>query len=243
MMSSNGTSSFSNKPLYIQVRNALAERIARGAWKPGAAVPSEGDLAREMGVSAGTMRKALDLLERDRLISRRQGRGTFVNDPSCDELATRFINIRGPDGKRIVGDVKSVEITAGVATDKEVRRLDLKSGEKVYRLRRTRFIGERPFMLEEASVPTSLFPGLEQMGKLARRIVTLAQHYGILLGKAEEHISIGIATAKVAEALHLAEGAPMVVLDRVVHTTDGRPVEWRMACCDLSENHYFSLMD
>jgi GntR family transcriptional regulator len=236
-------STFARQPIYLQLRDALAQRIASGQWKPGTAIPNEGDLAREFQVSPGTMRKAMDLLERERLITRRQGRGTFVNDQLCDELATRFINIRGPDGKRIVGDVKSVEITAGVATDKEVRRLDLKSGERVYRLRRTRFIGERPFMLEEASVPTSLFPGLEQMGKLARRIVTLAQHYGILLGKAEEHISIGIATAKVAEALHLAEGAPMVVLDRVVHTTDGRPVEWRMACCDLSTNHYLAVIN
>jgi GntR family transcriptional regulator len=236
-------STFARQPIYLQLRDALAQRIASGQWKPGTAIPNEGDLAREFQVSPGTMRKAMDLLERERLITRRQGRGTFVNDQLCDELATRFINIRGPDGKRILGDAKSAEVAVGVANEKERERLELQSGESVYRMRRARFVDEQPFMLVEASVPAALFPGLEHMSTLAPRIVPLAQHYGILLGKAEERISIGIATARVAAALNLAEGAPMAVLDRVVHTTDGRPVEWRMACCDLSTNHYLALIN
>ena len=54
---------FSNRPLYLQLRDTLAQRIANGEWKPAAAIPNESDLAREFGVSAGTMRKALDLME------------------------------------------------------------------------------------------------------------------------------------------------------------------------------------
>ena len=46
---------FSTKPLYVQVRDALAERIATGQWKSGTSIPNEKDLAREFGVSAGTM--------------------------------------------------------------------------------------------------------------------------------------------------------------------------------------------
>ncbi|HXE85900.1 MAG TPA: GntR family transcriptional regulator, partial [Hyphomicrobiaceae bacterium] len=45
------------------MRDMLAERIARREWKPGFVVPNEGELARELGVSAGTVRKALDLME------------------------------------------------------------------------------------------------------------------------------------------------------------------------------------
>jgi GntR family transcriptional regulator len=66
------------QPLYLQLRDALATRMVRGEWKVGTAIPSEGDLARECGVSKGTMRKALDLLEGEGLLIRRQGRGTFV---------------------------------------------------------------------------------------------------------------------------------------------------------------------
>ena len=55
-------SRFLTRPLYLQVRDALAARIAGGEWKPNSAIPNEGDLAREFGVSSGTMRKALDLM-------------------------------------------------------------------------------------------------------------------------------------------------------------------------------------
>ena len=64
------------------------ERIGKGDWKPGMAIPNEVDLAREFGISSGTMRKALDLLETERVLSRKQGRGTFVNDHSSISLAS-----------------------------------------------------------------------------------------------------------------------------------------------------------
>ena len=68
------TTRFSTRPLYLQLRDALAERIAHGEWKPGTAIPNESDLAREFGVSSGTMRKALDMMEAEHLLTRRQGR-------------------------------------------------------------------------------------------------------------------------------------------------------------------------
>ena len=236
------TAQFSHRPLYLQLHDALAERIATGAWKPGMAVPNEGDLAREFGVSPGTMRKALDLLESERLVTRRQGRGTFVNDQSSDELALRFINIRTPNGDRLIGDVRSPQIMDGVANEMECARLCLPTGDRVYRIRRVRLREDEPFMYEEASMPATLFPGPEEMSASTHRIVCLAQKYGIMLGKAEERVSVGIASPAVAEALNVAAGSPIAVLDRVVHAMDGRPVEWRMGWCHLGDCHYLSLM-
>ena len=117
------TSRFSTRPLYLQVRDALATRIATGEWKPTAAIPNESDLAREFGVSSGTMRKALDLLETERLLTRRQGRGTFVNDQASDELAVRYSNIRAPDGERISGEVTVTEISEGASEPSRMRTL------------------------------------------------------------------------------------------------------------------------
>jgi GntR family transcriptional regulator len=233
---------FSIRPLYLQLRDALTERIATGAWKPGAAIPNEGDLAREFGVSPGTMRKALDLLESARLVTRRQGRGTFVNDQSSEEFADRFINIRGPGGERLIGDVESAEITERAANETECAQLSLQSGDKVYRVQRVRLFDGRPLMFEIATMPATLFPGLEEMSSFAHRIVCLAQKYGILLGRAEERISIAAAPLEVAQALSVARDAPVAVLDRVVRTIDGRPVEWRIAWCDLARNYYLAQM-
>ena len=44
---------YSIRPLYLQVRDALAQRIATGEWKPGDAIPNENDLARQLGDARG----------------------------------------------------------------------------------------------------------------------------------------------------------------------------------------------
>ena len=113
-----------------------------------------------------------------------------MNDPSSDELSLRYINVRGPDGKRLVGDVESTEIEEGSATEMECDRFRLRAEDRVYRIRRLRQLDRRPFMLEKASVPAALFPGQEDVGEPTHRVVCLARKYGILLHKAEERITI-----------------------------------------------------
>lgn len=72
-------------PLYFQVQELMRARIRNKEWAGGRYLPNEGDLAREYGVSVGTMRKALDLLGQQNLIVRRQGLGTYVNDNKDDK--------------------------------------------------------------------------------------------------------------------------------------------------------------
>jgi GntR family transcriptional regulator len=233
---------FSNRPLYLQLRDALAERIAGGEWKPNAAIPNESDLAREFGVSAGTMRKALDLMEAERLLTRRQGRGTFVNDQSSDELAARFSNLRGSDGKRVCGEVRAAEITEGTASELECARLQLRAEDRVYRIHRVRQHKGQVFLVEDVSLPAALFPGLTHRHVVTGRILVLAQEYGILLGRAEERVSLNSASAPIAQELGVAAGSPLMVLDRLVLALDGRPIESRLGWCHLADKYYMAEM-
>src|SRR6478672_7519758 len=66
------------RPLYRQVRDVLVKRIADGVWQAGQMLPSEPDIAADLGVSPGTVRKALDEMTAENLVVRRQGRGTYV---------------------------------------------------------------------------------------------------------------------------------------------------------------------
>ena len=192
------TSRFSTKPLYLQVRDALAERIATSEWKPGAAIANEGDLACEFGVSSGTMRKALDLLEEERLLTRRQGRGTFVNDQSSGDLAVRYSNIRTLAGEHVVGDVKYLEVSEAPVTEAECARLRIRMHDRVVRARRLRTSEGKPYMLEQIAMPAAMFPGLGEQASFSARIVVLAQQYGVLLGKGHERVTMGTATDEVA---------------------------------------------
>ncbi len=69
---------FQTRPLYLQVRDAMLEKVRSREWPLGSQLPNEQQLAQEMGVSHGTVRKALAVLEHEHLVRREQGRGTFV---------------------------------------------------------------------------------------------------------------------------------------------------------------------
>src|SRR5262245_22569076 len=229
---------FSRRPLYLQLCDVIADRIATRAWKPGSALPNEADLAREFGVSPGTVRKALEQLEQTRLITRRQGRGSFVCDLTSGDVVDRFAAIRGPHGVSIAANVKSVDIEVATATAQEGERLWLATGDPVYRIRRVLLDADVPFMIEKASMPAALFPGLERQDNAAERIALLAREFGVLLGKGSERIVTEPASAEISQALGLAEGALVVVLDRVILALEGRPIEWRIGWCNLAGKCY-----
>jgi GntR family transcriptional regulator len=233
---------FSTRPLYLQVKDMLIQRIAAGAWKPGAAIPNEIELSRELGISVGTVRKALDEMESERLISRRQGRGTFVIDQTSNEHAVRFSNIRDTNGIRITGEVESCSVAAAAASDAESRRLQLRISEPIFHIHRVRTHKDAPLMVEDATVPQSRFPGLPQEEDVSLSIVVLAHRYGVLLGRADEKVGATTAKGGIAKALKVAEGTPLLTLDSVVYAIDGRPIEWRVAHCHLSDNHYLAEM-
>jgi GntR family transcriptional regulator len=236
------TRRFSTRAIYQQLRDIFATRIATGEWKPGAFLPSEADLAREFGVSAGTTRKALQLLEAERLLTRRQGHGTFVNDPASDERALRYSNICASNGERIVGEVKMLNVSEALANEAQRERLQLRSGDRVCQMRRVRLFNGASFMVEEISMPSALFPGLAERKDFCCSIASLAQEFGVLVGGAQEGLSIGAASPDAAELLGLVSGAPILMLDRLVRTIDGTPVEWRLCQANLTDKYYASMI-
>jgi GntR family transcriptional regulator len=189
------------------------------------------------------MRKALDLMESMRLLTRRQGRGTVVNDPSAGDLATRFNSLRSPSGAAPVDEVTVGEITEDAANELECVRLRLTAADRVLRFSRRRSLQGRLYLVEDVLLPATFFPGLGDEQYPASEITSLAARYGLLLGRAEERVSIGNASLEVAEALGVAVQAPLLLLDRVVFSLDGRPVEWRLAWCHLPDGHYFAEMN
>jgi GntR family transcriptional regulator len=230
----------SRKALYLQVRDELTARITGGVWKPGEPIPNESDLARDLGVSAGTVRKALELMEAQRVIRRRQGRGTFVNDQSSAELAARFSRFRGPDGEPLDDRAAALEISEGIASDQERRRLQLAATDLVYRIRRVHVRNGRPFMVEEATVPGAVLAGLAARREIAASITELAQECGVLLGTAEERISLATPTTAAAQSLGIAPGTPVICRDRVVFALSGTPIEWAVAQCHLVGGYYLA---
>jgi len=231
---------FLTRPLYLHLRDLMVERIVSGQWTPGTMLSNESELARAFGVSIGTMRRTLVLMEAMRLLTRRQGIGTFVNDPSSRELAGRYDSRGRADGTSISDEVSTGEVTESLPNEAECARLRLTRDDNVYRLSRRRIRDGRTYMVEDVSMPATLFPGLADEQNPCPSIAVVAAQYSVLLGTAEERISVGEALPEVAEALAVPFGSPVLALDRVVFALDGRPLEWRMAWCHPPEGHCFA---
>src|SRR3954449_5070932 len=88
------------RPLYRQVRDTLVRRIADGVWRPGQLLPSEPELAVDLGVSQGTVRKALDEMAAENLVIRRQGRGTFVARHDDARILFQFFKLLPDSGEK-----------------------------------------------------------------------------------------------------------------------------------------------
>src|SRR5438093_612680 len=69
---------------YHRIAESLRQRIVNGALRPGTRLDNQKKLARSFGVTLMTLRQALEVLERENLIARRHGLGTFVAAPSID---------------------------------------------------------------------------------------------------------------------------------------------------------------
>ena len=164
-----------------------------------------------------------------------------MNDPSAAGLADRFSNIRGAGGERVSGRVNLREITEGIATSLERERLRLPGDASVFRIHRVSEHAGRNFLVEDVAVPAALFASLMDMRAVIDDIVSLAQHYGILLGRAEERVSTVVPCVPIAQALGVTDGKPVIMLDRVLFMLEtDRPVEWRIGYSHLAECYYCS---
>lgn len=225
------------RPLYLQVRDVLVQRIVVGHWKPGATLPNETQLAQSLGISIGTVRKALDLMEVERIVTRRQGRGTFVNDYASAETTFPFSMFHNFEGQRISGHKRGRSISRQQASAEEAARLGLRRGDEIIRVERLRDHQDQTFLTEVCLLPAKFFTRLpEDFGSY--RLSALAQLNSILVGRADELVDIALADAQKACDLGVAEGTPLLRLDRVIFSDHEDVLEWRVAFCFLRNERY-----
>ena len=138
-------------PLYRQVKLELQRLVEGGAYGPGDALPSERDIAAGLGVSIGTLRKAVDELVHEHLLVRRQGKGTFVALHNDDRFLFQFFHVE-PRGEGQEGGlrgrehprVECVGFLRGKADEAEAQALRIRAGDGVLRIDNRLSLSGRP---------------------------------------------------------------------------------------------------
>ncbi|WP_143787623.1 MULTISPECIES: GntR family transcriptional regulator [Paraburkholderia] len=219
-------------PRYHRLRDQLAARIAALEWQPQDPLPTEQELALAYGLAVGTVRKAVDLLEREGLVERFQGRGTFVRRAAFDRSLFRFFRFHSPSGERRVPESRILERAVMRAPKAVVARFSLKTGAKAIRLARLRLIDDQPIVAEQIWLPYEPFVALadcpiEEFGPLLYPFYE--QRCARVVARADERLTVETANEEDVATLRVAAHSPIVVIERVAFGYDGAPLEWRLS--------------
>jgi GntR family transcriptional regulator len=238
-------------PLYRELERRLTRALAEGAWTPGEALPSESRLAQQYGVSIGTVRKAIDELVAGKILVRQQGRGTFVAAHTADRLLFHFFHVvpRSDGAQRATAAPREMprpvlrSFRRGLAGIAVARDLGIERDSPVLRIDNLLLLGGRAVIVDEISIPATLFPDLDRPRFEGRpgTIYGLYQaDYGINVVRSSERLSAVACPAPIAALLGLRAGQPVLRIRRIAYTYADRPVESRVSWVDTREHEYLS---
>ena len=210
-------------PLYQQLQRALRTAIERKLIASDEALPAERELAEEFGISRITVRKAVDGLVREGLLSRRQGAGTFVTarvEKSFSKLSSFSEDMisRGRTPRS-----EWLSRSAGAVTPEEAMSLGLSPGTPVFRFNRIRFADDSPMALEYATVPAVCLPSLEAV---ETSLYQALDTNGARPVRALQRLRAVLFNAEHAQLLGVAEKAAGLLIERRGFGKDGSPVEF-----------------
>ncbi|MCD6554719.1 MAG: GntR family transcriptional regulator [Anaerolineae bacterium] len=218
----------SSVPLYLQLKDALAARIARGEWRPHERLPSERQLCEKFGVSRVTVRQALDELNRAGLVYTTPSKGTFVAEPR-PSLDVRVSLAGFTEDVRHLGAVPStVLLEASLILPWPELRTILRVGEdvEVVKVERLRLVDNVPLALHTAFLPHYLCPNLLQYNLAEESLFhILRSEYGLKLARAEESVRAVLANDRELKLLNLTHPAPVLSAERTTFLEDGRVIE------------------
>lgn len=216
-------------PLYAQVVESLRAYIEGGELKPGEQLPGEGELCQIFDVSRTVIRQALATLEKDALIVREKGKGTFIAKPKLPERwfqkLTGFHRSYADQGYSPHSRVLQQELVS--ASEQVADKLNIRQDADVILIKRLRYVGDEPIALATSYFPHRLFPSLLNADLSERSLYDyLETEYGIEIARGHRTFEAVLARAMEAELLEVPLGAPLLLLESVTFLVDGTPFEY-----------------
>jgi GntR family transcriptional regulator len=217
-------------PFYFQLAEVLEREILSGRWEPGERLPSEPDLCDHFGLSRTTVRQALARLHQEGLLSRRKGRGTFVQGsrPRSWLLQSSggfFENEQVREGRSVTSKV--LRAGKGTLPPWACNALGLppeSRGVTIERLRSadgmvaTYNVNHLPAALADAALAR-----VEEPGESLH--LCLKQQLGVEVAEASTSLEAVSAEEKLAELLEVQPGTPLLYIESVAWDQHGQPFD------------------
>jgi GntR family transcriptional regulator len=227
------------QPLYKQVEEHVTQLIVEQRWKPGEMLPNEFQLASELNVSQGTVRKALNSLTDDKILNRRQGIGTFVSEHTGHHSLYRFFPLIADGRTPELPKAELLSVETQIATEQVSQALELEPQSKVIVLTRRRILNEEFCIAETIYLPYKYFAILEKEPQVPHTLYHFYQtQFNLTVRNTRDSIKAVLATNKDAQMLNIVEGDPLLEVTRVTHSLDNKAIEFRLSRCRSDRYHY-----
>ncbi len=232
-----------------EIASSLRLEIINGTRQAGSKIASERELSEELDASRMTVRRAIEILEREGLVKRYVGRGTFVAGTRERILLDKGREVEQKSKKSSVAaselresgsfykDMKRLgrkpvihflEQPALVAADTEIaKHLDISVDALVLKRYRLQLADDIPYRLIESYYPYDLFGELLTTSIDNQPLFSwLYERHNLRVVHAQEVLIARVATSHERQLLRISPSAPVVALDRTVWAEKDRPVEW-----------------
>ena len=215
----------SNRPLYLQLKDILIEKIESGELEPGDSIPGERMLAEMYDISRVTVRKCIGNMVEEGYLIKSQGRETRVADRKINHRLGRLIGVAEElaEGKRKIR-TKSVYKGYEIPSYNVQRALNLEDDEKIFRFDRVIYSGDSPLVLNYSYVPEEIGKNLENLDLDNAQIFQHLERCGYCLSYAEQEISAGVCRKEETEFLEYERGNAVLVIKRTTYLEDGTPI-------------------
>lgn len=222
-------------PLYAQVKMALLDALEAGEWLQDDVLPSEFELADRFGVSQGTVRKALDELVAEQVLSRRQGKGTFVARYTDEWGRVGFVSQNDFSAREYEAlQTELLSCARANAPEGVAAALQQRRGASMVQVRRLLRIRDQAVAVEDVMLPLELFDGLDsrKVKQCGGALYELYHRvFGVRVVHTREMSRACLADRDEARLLGVEPGAALLEVVRVAYAAADRPVEWRRMVC------------
>lgn len=212
-------------PLYLQLQKVIRAWLDDGRHKVDEALPSERDLARQLGISRVTVRKAIAGLVEKGVLVQRWGSGTFIAPATRVEQPLSRLSSFTDDmlARGMTPDARVLERSRGPSSPSESMALGLSPGEPVSRLKRLRLAAEIPMAIEHAVVPGRYLPDPHMVD---RSLYAALNARGFIPRRALQRLHAVLLNSEQAGLLEVTPGSPALYIERRSFLENGEPVEF-----------------
>lgn len=215
------------KPIYLQIKDILHERIVSGTYETGNKIPSENQLAQEFQVTRSTIRNAIKELKNDGYLHSIKGKGILVNPPKIEQSLLKFYSF-GRDISKISNDSSSKIIHIRKIPGSEDLLEKLKKKDPVYEMIRVRYLNEVPLILESSYIPESFANDLLSYDLENNSLYDILEKINATkITHAVESLEPTISNSFESHLLHIPLHSPVFKTERVTYILDMVPLEVR----------------